>query len=187
MLTGFLITELPAIAVLCALIYILYGIYITKKYGKQSMICHIVKYAFLGCCFSLLYLTVLYYYPHIEFFPGYYMYNLRPFVWVYEVYSMGARKMAEQLILNIGMFVPFGFLLPLAVKRMRKMWLTLIVVLCATVSIEFIQLFMGRSCDIDDVIMNFTGGVLGYLLFMLLRKLFSEKPWWKSITINAKC
>ncbi len=187
MIIGFLITDLPVIAVLSALFYLPYGIYITKKYCKQSIVCHFVKYAFLGCCLSIIRLTLLWRIPHINFRPEYFMYNFRPFDWIWNEYSMGFGGMIEQLILNVLMFLPFGLLLPLAIKKMRKMWLTLIGIFGTTVSIEFMQLFLERSCDIDDVIMNFTGGFLGYLIFMLLRKIFSEKLWWESITINAKC
>ncbi len=184
MLIGFFTTEIPVIATICAVLYLPYGIYINKKYGRQSPLCHIVKYAFLGCCFSLLFLTILYYYPHIEFFPGYYFYNLTPFVWVFEVYTMGVEKMIEQLILNIGMFIPYGLLLPLAIKRARKTWITPLLVLGTTVLIETVQLFMGRSADIDDVIMNFLGGIIGYMLFLLLNKLFSNKKRWRDISLN---
>ncbi len=186
MIIGFLIEALPAIAVLCALLYAPYGLIITKKYGRQTYICHAVKYVFLGCCFSLLYLTVLYYYPNIEFFPGYYMYNLCPFVWVFEVYSMGVKKMAEQLILNVVMFIPFGLSLPMAARRARSFWVTAAITLGTTVTIETLQLFMGRSADIDDVIMNFLGGILGYLLFMLLRRAFSDRAWWDKMSLNEK-
>ncbi len=184
MIIGFLLTALPVIAVICAFIYLPYGIYITKKYGRQAILCHAARYTFTGCCFSLLYLTILYEFPYIGFFQGHYMYNIRPFVWVYEVYTMGVEKMIEQLILNIGMFIPFGLLLPLAIKMTRKFRITAFIVLGTTVSIETVQLFMGRSCDIDDVIMNFTGGVLGYLIFMLLRRLFSGKAWWDKISLK---
>ena len=39
-------------------------------------------------------------------------------------------------------------------------------------SIEFIQFFIGRSTDIDDVILNTTGALLGYLLYVLVRAVF---------------
>ena len=36
--------------------------------------------------------------------------------------------------------------------------------------IEFLQLFLGRSVDVDDVILNTLGGLLGYLLFCFIPK-----------------
>ena len=36
--------------------------------------------------------------------------------------------------------------------------------------IEFLQLFLGRSVDVDDLILNTLGGLMGYLLFCLLPK-----------------
>ncbi len=182
MLTEFIKTDIPVIAVLGALLYLPYGIYITKKHGKQTILCHAVKYAFLGCCLSIVRLTVLWRIPQFDFRPEYFMYNFRPFDWIWNEYTMGFGGMIEQLILNIMMFIPLGLLLPLAIKRTRKFHITALVIFTTTLSIELLQLFMGRSCDIDDVIMNFTGGVLGYLIFMLLRRLFSGKAWWDKIS-----
>ncbi|WP_428829607.1 VanZ family protein [Paenibacillus riograndensis] len=35
----------------------------------------------------------------------------------------------------------------------------------ASFSIEFVQYFLGAAADIDDVILNLLGGILGYVLF----------------------
>jgi glycopeptide antibiotics resistance protein len=40
--------------------------------------------------------------------------------------------------------------------------------------IEFIQLFINRNVDIDDVLLNFLGSVLGALIYTFLRKKFPE-------------
>lgn len=47
--------------------------------------------------------------------------------------------------------------------------------------IEFVQYFTGRSCDIDDLMFNTLGGVLGYGLFVLISKLFGNKEFWKKM------
>lgn len=38
--------------------------------------------------------------------------------------------------------------------------------------IEFVQFFIGRECEIDDLICNVMGAVSGYLLYLLIKKLF---------------
>ena len=40
----------------------------------------------------------------------------------------------------------------------------------ASCLIEFVQLFLGRSVDVDDLILNTLGGLVGYLLFCLIPK-----------------
>lgn len=41
--------------------------------------------------------------------------------------------------------------------------------------IEFIQYFIGRSCDIDDLIMNTLGACMGYAAFIVCSKAISKK------------
>ncbi len=170
MLLGFIIIALPPIAVVSALIYLPYLRYFNRRYGKRKFSYHFAKYTLIGYCISLVYLTILWQLPGSSFPPEHYFLNLRPFVWLYEVYDMGVKKMTQQLLLNIGMFIPYGLLLPLAVKRMRSFRKVALTVLCSTVAIETIQYFLGRSADIDDVIMNLTGGLLGYLFYTFLAR-----------------
>ena len=75
------------------------------------------------------------------------------------------------LLGNIVMFVPFG-LFPALLWRGWRWWKSLLVGFCTSVSIEFIQFFIGRSTDIDDVILNTAGAAVGFWLFCLLRAIF---------------
>lgn len=73
---------------------------------------------------------------------------------------------------NIVMFVPWGMGLPLLWKKFRSVWAVAGMSLALPVCIEFCQLFVGRTVDVDDIILNFTGGMLGGLLYLILRKCF---------------
>ena len=180
MVISFLLFELPVFAVIGLLLYApIYWIG-KRRTGKRPFLRHFVLWTFLCYCLSLTFLTLLWYWPDITFRPELFFLNLRPFVWVTETYEMGVTKMLEQLALNIGMFVPLGILLPMVFPRLRRFWRTALVVLLTTAAIETLQYFMGRSADIDDVIMNFAGGVLGYALFVLLRRLFGKCRWWRN-------
>jgi glycopeptide antibiotics resistance protein len=53
-----------------------------------------------------------------------------------------------------------------------------------TFGIEFLQYFMGRSADIDDVITNFLGGLIGYILFLAFNKLLKNTNFWKKFIKN---
>lgn len=75
---------------------------------------------------------------------------------------------------NIVMFMPWGFGLVLLWKRKQRVWSVILHALGLTVFIEFVQLFVGRSVDVDDVILNFMGSCLGAALYFLLRKLFPK-------------
>ena len=75
------------------------------------------------------------------------------------------------LLGNIAMFVPIGFF-PALLWRGWRWWKALLLGLLTSCTIESIQFFIGRSTDIDDVILNTTGAVLGFGLYALLRVLF---------------
>ena len=143
------------------------------------MLRHLIIYTFLVYCCIVVFATLLL--GGLNFQPGYYLLNLRPFVWVSETYVMGWSRMVEQLILNVLMFVPLGFLAPMVFRTLRRLWKTAVFSLCCTVFIETVQYFTGRSADIDDVIMNLLGGILGFLAFALLNCFFREKPFWQKI------
>lgn len=77
-------------------------------------------------------------------------------------------------LLNISMFVPLGFFLPLLWSKYRRFTKTLLFGLGSTVTIELAQLLTYRATDVNDVITNFLGAMAGYLLFRLIRKHLPE-------------
>ena len=82
------------------------------------------------------------------------------------------------LILNVILFIPFGFLLPVVFpKRAAKLWLTTLYGFPLSLFIELTQLLLpgiGRAFDVDDLIFNTLGAVVGYLLYLLCRKIFNS-------------
>lgn len=74
---------------------------------------------------------------------------------------------------NIVAFVPFGFLLPLLFSHSHKNMSLLRVVLaslCVSLSFELTQLMLSiGTFDVDDLLLNTTGGVIGYAFYRLLR------------------
>ena len=75
-------------------------------------------------------------------------------------------------IANVLMFIPLGFLMPILWKQ--RWWQTLPATLAATLCIELIQPLFDRSFDVDDVFLNFAGGVIGLLLSAVPRALYPE-------------
>lgn len=70
---------------------------------------------------------------------------------------------------NVLAFLPMGFFLPLLFRRFNGFWKTVGAVFLATTSVEVLQ-FVTRvgSFDVDDIILNTVGGVIGYLLFAMV-------------------
>ncbi|WP_207744107.1 VanZ family protein [Romboutsia sp. 1001713B170131_170501_G6] len=77
-------------------------------------------------------------------------------------------------ILNIIMFMPLGFLLPLIWERFRNHIRVFLTGVGFSLAIEICQLFNHRATDIDDLMMNSLGAVLGYFIWVFVSKLFNS-------------
>ena len=76
---------------------------------------------------------------------------------------------SKQAIINLAgnvlMFVPFGIFVPIIWPRFRKFLAFLVLSSATIVAIETVQYITSLgSCDIDDLILNLPGMILGYLL-----------------------
>lgn len=72
-------------------------------------------------------------------------------------------------VLNIILFVPFGFLLATLWKEYRSLRTVALAGLTLSILIEVLQIFTFRLTDVDDLITNTAGAVLGFYI----AKLFS--------------
>ena len=71
---------------------------------------------------------------------------------------------------NLLLLLPLGLLGPIALPALDRWWRIALVALLYSVAIEVIQLAVpDRSADIDDVIVNVAGALLGYLVLVILR------------------
>ena len=75
------------------------------------------------------------------------------------------------LLGNIGIFMPIGFFTALLWKNGRW-WKAILIGFLSSFFVEFIQFFIGRSTDIDDIILNTTGALLGYWCYCILKLIF---------------
>ena len=73
---------------------------------------------------------------------------------------------------NIIGFIPFGILLPVLFLSLRKIWKTVFTVFCISLLFETTQLLTGLGVfDVDDLILNTAGGLLGYIIYLTIRKI----------------
>ena len=82
---------------------------------------------------------------------------------LYNTFTYSFRNLAG----NIALFIPLGVLYPLCKKRRVSFPHILIVTAGATALIELLQFafLSSRSADVDDLILNFIGGMIGYLIY----------------------
>ncbi len=90
-------------------------------------------------------------------------------------HSISSRLFFRNVIGNILLFMPLGWFITYYIKT-NKVYYALILSIIISLSIELIQLYIGRVFDIDDIILNVFGGVLGYILYMILYKIKSKLP-----------
>ena len=77
----------------------------------------------------------------------------------------------EGAVLNILLFVPFGYLLPLLWHRVDRWWKLLLCGLFVSLLIELLQLVTLRGMfDLDDLMNNTVGALLGWLCYYKIVK-----------------
>ena len=101
-----------------------------------------------------------------------YRYNLIPFREIkrYLAYPeiLGTYAVITNLAGNIIGFLPFGAILPVLKRSVRSFWKILLLSFEFSAVIEVTQLITKVGCfDVDDIILNTVGGVLGYILFAI--------------------
>lgn len=78
----------------------------------------------------------------------------------------------KNTILNIILFVPLGILLPFLWKKYSTLKATLVFGFGMSLAIELLQILTYRATDINDIIANTVGTVLGYIIFRIASCVF---------------
>ncbi|HEY7525580.1 MAG TPA: VanZ family protein [Candidatus Limnocylindria bacterium] len=104
--------------------------------------------------------------------------NLIPFVTV-GVYldNLDSAFWVSQAFGNLLLLLPVGLFGPIALPWLSRWWRVMLVAATISASIELAQLFIPeRSADVDDVMFNTVGALLGYWLLLLLRAIGGVSP-----------
>ena len=116
-----------------------------------------------------------------------YKYNLELFTEIkrywYNREKIGTLFFLINLVGNVVVFMPFGFLVPVMYREQRKdvvyrghyfrsMLFVLLLGFLFSLVIEFIQLVTKVGCfDVDDLLLNTSGVLLGYIIYYISKKL----------------
>ena len=100
--------------------------------------------------------------------------NFIPFKEMFR-YSFGSNLFIKNVLGNIIMFVPYGFFVSYYLDLKKPLSAFLLVLLVST-SIETTQLLIGRVFDIDDIILNIVGGMIGFVIYKLLDLINDHLP-----------
>lgn len=91
---------------------------------------------------------------------------------------------------NILMFGPLGFFIPLLYPKLGRFKATVLYGFLVSLLIECTQLFLCRETDIDDLILNTIGVILGYAVYIAFKKLipiFAQKLYDEAHSNGSKC
>ena len=107
--------------------------------------------------------------------------NLIPFNTIIEMYKYGIKVFIKQVIGNIIIFVPLGFFIPIIYKKFNSFFSILFLGIICSITIELVQgiinnltQFYNKVVDIDDVILNVLGVIVGHFTLTFCRKVFAK-------------
>ena len=90
-------------------------------------------------------------------------------------YHITSRLFFKNVLGNMIMFFPFGLFTSYYLK-VDKVKYPLLLTLIASIAIECVQLSIGRVFDVDDIMLNILGGITGYLIYTVLRRIGRKYP-----------
>lgn len=79
-------------------------------------------------------------------------------------YNMGSHLFFKNVLGNMIMFLPYGFFASYYLKS-KKISLPVFLTFITSLSIETVQLVIGRVFDVDDILLNILGGILGFYIY----------------------
>ena len=105
-----------------------------------------------------------------------YRYNLVPFKEIMRFYTyrelVGIEAFLLNLFGNVLAFIPFGVMVPIVSRKNRRFFRVLGLTFLLSLFMECIQLiFKVGSFDVDDLILNTVGGIIGYIVFWLMNQI----------------
>lgn len=100
--------------------------------------------------------------------------NYVPFKEMFR-YDIGSKLFYKNVVGNLIMFLPYGFFVSYFLK-LKNPIMILVLALVSSVTIETTQLLIGRVFDIDDILLNITGGLIGFYLYRFLIRIREHFP-----------
>ncbi len=92
--------------------------------------------------------------------------NFIPFKEIFR-YSLGSKMFYKNVLGNMVMFVPFGLFASYFLKLQKFRSIT-ILSLITSITIEVTQLLIGRVFDVDDILLNLIGGLIGFAIYHII-------------------
>ena len=157
-------------------VLVLYFLWLKKSGKVQSLLHTVAVFVFGYYLFGLLTVTGIGFTSTMNFHPNI---SWTPFI--------GMITGPIDTILNVILFVPLGFFLPLLYKKYHNIKAIALTGLLLSLAVEFVQMFDWGSSDINDLMTNTAGACVGFLIYFLLSKILPAnlKKQFQSRKVNA--
>ena len=123
-----------------------------------------------SCCIAMIIVGSTLPWTEIEFYPGWDRVQWVPFTVITSV-----RRLALDIVINIGIYLPFGYFAPFVMRersRLTRLVIITFLALILSTAIETYQVFNPyRYPTVADIIMNVTGAVVG-ATFSLFKSIY---------------
>lgn len=157
----------PMVLIITIILSSLRIAYILKYQEKFNFYEEMLKLGFIIYIMSLFYVVT---FQDVSWSTS----NFIPFKEVFR-YQLFSERFFRNVIGNLIMFMPYGFFISYFLKLNKKgtiFFLSLLV----SFTIEITQLIIGRVFDVDDIMLNVCGGMLGYFIYRLIYKFKDKLP-----------
>jgi glycopeptide antibiotics resistance protein len=157
--------------ILLAIPWIIYRVVVLAVKKQLSLKIELIKALFYFSVIFIYSLTLFpfpfYAYPHMERGGM----NLTPFATICGLLThLNYIVALRNIVGNILLFMPLGFSIPLRFK-VNKFWKVMLLGFFISFLVEVIQLFTSiRSFDVDDLILNTLGAIIGFVFYRLFDK-----------------
>lgn len=159
------------ITVIISSLRITYLITKHKKFQLHKELIYLISIIYILCLF------------HVVTFQdnNYGVSNFIPFKEIFR-YEFGSAKFMKNIVGNIMLFIPYGFIASYLLKNKKFSVITILTII-TSLTIETVQYYIGRVFDIDDIILNLLGGIIGFLIFIGIDAIGSKVKIFKNSTI----
>ncbi len=161
------------------IIYLIFFRRFSKNNGKSN-VKKIIVFCILFCYIVIVIGATIFIRPGV-----YEHANLHLFSSYIEAWNNYSKSYWRNIILNILMFVPFGFLLPILDDKFKNFFSSMGLSLLFTVGIEMTQYATKRGIfEVDDIMNNWIGALIGYSIVMFILLITcKEKVRFKSLKL----
>ncbi len=142
-------------------------VYFVKNKQKVIIYEELLKYSFIIYVLSLFYVVT---FQDVSWSTS----NFIPFKEMFR-YPIFSRLFFKNVVGNMIMFLPYGFFISYFLKLDKIKTITILSTI-VSLSIEFTQLLIGRVFDVDDIMLNIIGGILGYTVYRIFHNVKDKLP-----------